>query len=565
MDEDASNNRGNPASPLNASNTSVSTNNSVIASGVSYSSVVKQQLHQQQKGFTPPASNSIRINSSSSNNTQFRSSPSSLSPPGTNTTHFTTIMTGSLSPSTASTNNFSLLNDIYFHNLGDINDMASKGNSAGNSSSNSTATTTTNSRSNSGGNSLSTPIGPPKHDVDLIVQTTKQEDARFMGRKKRRNSSVSKVFLGDFLKLSNNVSTLKMMSKYGDNRILFSDVLTKVNKRNKMQERIIIITDKSIYNVHPTDYKLKRRISLESVTALSMSTMEDNFIIFHVNSEYDYVLISGRKIEIATILVEAYYNLAFYHITPLDPTSAATVVGGNGSNLATTAAATTTASNHIGINSPSHKSSNNSNSNSTGHPSPSSSPSTTSTALNMITTISNTLFSQNNNSSSIPSISGSTKDSNSNPPSLKDTSSGPSNTNTNNNDPSLSATLTLTTKQANSNNGNGMSSPRLSIMPGKNNNNSNNNTNSNTNSPIMSNTTQGAPLNIIQRVTGSVLPVFFNDRIEYKIEGDSMREIVFTRAQGAVNISIQTVRSKMALHKKETSRTSITSPSSSLR
>jgi len=88
-----------------------------------------------------------------------------------------------------------------------------------------------------------------------------------------------------------------------------------------------------------------------------------------------------------------------------------------------------------------------------------------------------------------------------------------------------------------------------------------NNHNTNTQSPTSTN----APLNIIQRVTGSVLPVIFNDRIEYKIEGDSMREIVFTRAQGSVNVAIQTVRSKMSLHKKDTSRTSVSSPTSSLR
>ncbi|EGG14716.1 hypothetical protein DFA_10975 [Cavenderia fasciculata] len=112
-------------------------------------------------------------------------------------------------------------------------------------------------------------------------------DAKFMGKKKRRNSSISKVFLGDFLSLSNNVSILKLISRYGDNRILFSDVLIKVNKRNKMQERIIFITDSAIYNVTPSDYKLKRRIAIASCSSISMSTFEDNFIVIHVQGEYD--------------------------------------------------------------------------------------------------------------------------------------------------------------------------------------------------------------------------------------------------------------------------------------
>jgi len=395
----------------------------VDSSGASANSNNNSSNNKQQKGFNPPPiSNSIKIKTTTPSaatthiqHSSIRTSSSSLSPPAGQ--HYTTIMTGSLSPSTTN-NNFSLLNDIYFHNLNDINDVVNKNNNNNNSNSNTnlnsltttTTTTSTNSRSGSGsGNSnssnntlpavTSVVVGPPKHDVDLIVQTTKQEDARFMGRKKRRNSSVSKVFLGDFLKLSSKVSILKMMSKYGDNRILFSDVLTKMNKRNKMQERIIIITDKSIYNVHPIDYKLKRRISLDNVTALSMSTMEDNFIIFHVNSEYDYVLISGRKIEIATILVEAYYNLAFFHITPFDPlngpnpstvvSGTTTIVSSNTTNNNTNNGISITGGNSV-TSSPQHKSNNNNNQGS--HPSPSSSPSTASTALNMITTISNTLF-----------------------------------------------------------------------------------------------------------------------------------------------------------------------------
>ncbi|EGC39253.1 hypothetical protein DICPUDRAFT_86183 [Dictyostelium purpureum] len=416
---------------------------------------------------------------------------------------------GSLSPS-SSIHNFSLLNDIYFQNTNNVNELVNKSSHGASISAGSIANINSgtsgsihnqyrngsgsgsgsqNSNNNmyigNNGNIVSDEIGAPTYGVDLIVQTTKQEDSKFMGKKRRRNSSVSKVFLGDFLRLSNNVSILKMISKFGDNQILFSDVLIKVNKRNKMQERIIIITDKSIYNVNPKDYKLKRRISLENVTSLSMSTQEDNFIILHVNSEYDYVLVGSRKIEIATVLVESYHNLTFYQITPY-----------------------------------SLNTNNNSNNNSLTSPS-SPSPLAASTSSTTTTT----------------------------------TSPLTNNSTTNNNNNNVNNSHHLNINNSNTNTPNHSNNNSLNGNNGKINEDLSKN-----NIGILTSNSNSSNVSIIHRITGLVLPINFSDKIEYRIEGDSMREIVFTRVKGSVNISIQNAKSKPSL-KKENSRISNTTPS----
>ncbi|KYQ91220.1 hypothetical protein DLAC_08146 [Tieghemostelium lacteum] len=505
---------------------------------------------------------------------------------------------GSLSPS-SSVQNFSMLNDIYFHNSNNVNEILARhgtfsyhqspmNNSVG-STTNIHNTSAIHNKEDMGSINMgfaSMQLGDqgPKYDLELIAQTTKQEDSKFMGRKKRRNSSVSKVFLGDFLKLSLNVTILKMISKYGDNHILFSDVLVKVNKRNKMQERIVIITDKSLYNVHPTDYKLKRRISLENITSLSMSTLEDNFIIIHVNSEYDYVLVSSRKTELTTILVEAYYKLTFYQIQPL-------TIGPIPMSPLSTASSplmSSVPSSPLSISMPTSSQQHNTNNSSGGssgsnNTSPYPSP--------------NSLFSVNHNHSNIPS-----------PNQLLGTSYQQPSTTTPNNIsnskgtsrpqflrshsqsqvlPNLNISSPSTTNGSGGNSTtvtpplNGFSSspgspqfqnifiPNFSTSNYHNNNNNNiiiinpsannnnNNSNSTTNNNTQNNNNNNNSANIVSRITGSILPVNFSDRIEYKTEGDSTREVLFNRVQGAVNITIQTVRNKTNTNKKEATRASI--------
>ena len=134
-----------------------------------------------------------------------------------------------------------------------------------------------------------------------------QDENKFLGQKERRRSSGVKMFLGDYLSLATNQSILKILAKSNEQTVAFSDVVIKINKRNKMQERILLITGQStswhifwkliciflsfpfffffffcwkisnqpapscisawietgLYNIDPGSYKVKRRIPLK--------------------------------------------------------------------------------------------------------------------------------------------------------------------------------------------------------------------------------------------------------------------------------------------------------------
>eukprot|EP00163_Fabomonas_tropica_P023677 TRINITY_DN4107_c0_g1_i11.p1 TRINITY_DN4107_c0_g1~~TRINITY_DN4107_c0_g1_i11.p1 ORF type:complete len:181 (+),score=45.01 TRINITY_DN4107_c0_g1_i11:518-1060(+) len=97
------------------------------------------------------------------------------------------------------------------------------------------------------------------------------EDNRFMGEKERRRSSAVKTFVGDNLSLGNNSTVTKKMAKHGDKKVVFSDYVIKVNRRNKMQKRVLLISDQALYNLDPSNFKCKRRIPLTILVCASLS------------------------------------------------------------------------------------------------------------------------------------------------------------------------------------------------------------------------------------------------------------------------------------------------------
>ena len=115
----------------------------------------------------------------------------------------------------------------------------------------------------------------------------------------------------DMLKLAQNVQCQKMLSKMGDNfpeqeRVVLSVKLVKINKRGKEQNRILLLTDKALYNLKPKEIrKCQRRIDLEKIVSITLSLTSQEFAI-HIPEEYDYRYKSSYKLRIAAVLQELY-------------------------------------------------------------------------------------------------------------------------------------------------------------------------------------------------------------------------------------------------------------------
>jgi hypothetical protein len=97
-----------------------------------------------------------------------------------------------------------------------------------------------------------------------------------------------------------------------EEEILLSAKLVKINHVNKKQERILLLTNKSLYNILPNDTflglfsRIKRRISYTNVIAMTVSRFGSEFVV-HVDKEHDYRFSSPNlKLKIVETLVDCY-------------------------------------------------------------------------------------------------------------------------------------------------------------------------------------------------------------------------------------------------------------------
>ena len=109
----------------------------------------------------------------------------------------------------------------------------------------------------------------------------------------------------DFLNLSKNYLIKSNITR--EEEIQFSDKIYKINKYNWKQERIIIITDKAIYNLKKDT--LKRRIDLKALIGITISKNSEEFVLHCSHIDYDYHYTSPRIKTIIEIISKNYETL----------------------------------------------------------------------------------------------------------------------------------------------------------------------------------------------------------------------------------------------------------------
>ena len=106
-------------------------------------------------------------------------------------------------------------------------------------------------------------------------------------------------------------------------KLLFADKIKKTNMFEWTQERTLVITNTSLYNIHKKD--IKRQIFIKDIGGLSKTvppSKAQEFAI-HVPTAYDYRFSSQRRDAIVDLLkrlclIEQKVNCPVYHITAKD-------------------------------------------------------------------------------------------------------------------------------------------------------------------------------------------------------------------------------------------------------
>ncbi|KAJ6651635.1 hypothetical protein lerEdw1_020767 [Lerista edwardsae] len=135
-----------------------------------------------------------------------------------------------------------------------------------------------------------------------------------LNKKERRHNSINRNFVGDYIGLENRPELRRFVGRR--ERVEFADTVLKYDRRFKTVKRDLILTPRFLYLIGREKVKqgpekgairevLKRQIELERIQSVSLSTLQDDFIIIH-EPQYDSVLESVFKTELLSLLHKRY-------------------------------------------------------------------------------------------------------------------------------------------------------------------------------------------------------------------------------------------------------------------
>ncbi|XP_070787907.1 unconventional myosin-If [Pituophis catenifer annectens] len=132
--------------------------------------------------------------------------------------------------------------------------------------------------------------------------------------KERRRNSINRNFVGDYLGMEDKPELRQFLGRR--ERIDFADSVTKYDRRFKSIKRDLILTPKHLYLIGREKVKkgpekgqirevLKKKLEVQRVNRVSLSTKQDDFFILH-EAEADTLLESIFKTEVISLLCKRY-------------------------------------------------------------------------------------------------------------------------------------------------------------------------------------------------------------------------------------------------------------------
>uniref|UniRef100_A0A4W3K996 Myosin IE n=1 Tax=Callorhinchus milii TaxID=7868 RepID=A0A4W3K996_CALMI len=146
------------------------------------------------------------------------------------------------------------------------------------------------------------------------VQMREEASNLLLNKKERRRNSINRNFVGDYIGMDDRPELRQFIGKR--EKVEFADTVTKYDRRFKTVKRDLVLTPKCLYMIGREKVKqgpekgqvkevLKRRMEVEKILSVSLSTMQDDFLILH-EQEYDSLLESVFKTEFLSLLAKRY-------------------------------------------------------------------------------------------------------------------------------------------------------------------------------------------------------------------------------------------------------------------
>jgi len=149
----------------------------------------------------------------------------------------------------------------------------------------------------------------------MFVQLKEQASDILHNRKERRRWSINRNFCGDYIGLDDNPALRSLMEKR--ERVEFAHTVDKFDRRFKGAKRDLLLTPKHIYLIGREKIKkgpekgkiievVKRKLEMNDVKSITLSPLQDDFLVLHVQNDYDSIFESVFKTEFLTLLSKRY-------------------------------------------------------------------------------------------------------------------------------------------------------------------------------------------------------------------------------------------------------------------
>lgn len=131
----------------------------------------------------------------------------------------------------------------------------------------------------------------------------------------RTSYGLGRRWEGNYVQNELNAPTALVQIKNKDRfqQVLFASRIRKYNKRFKVSDRALLVSDNGVYKLDGKTFKaMKNKVPLTEITALSVSSEDDHLLVIHLRSNNDLVLSlqpderqgSSRVGEVVGILVQ---------------------------------------------------------------------------------------------------------------------------------------------------------------------------------------------------------------------------------------------------------------------
>lgn len=130
-------------------------------------------------------------------------------------------------------------------------------------------------------------------------------------KKERRKNSINRNFVGDYIGLDGRPALQTLIGRR--EKVVFAEVVKKYDRRFKVARRDLILTSRAVLLVGRDTVKkgqekgksvevIKRKLDFEVISGISLSTLQDDFIILHIKDDYDSLLEMKFKTEFLLVL-----------------------------------------------------------------------------------------------------------------------------------------------------------------------------------------------------------------------------------------------------------------------